>query len=414
MKNNKIHYFLTTLFLILTVGSPLIGSKEIFQIIPFIIYLIIYYYVNNRVKFPYRKPLMIFSFLTFFILISFLLNLDDFTLSSINFVFGFIAKGITALLLLAVIDAKKFIIYYINIVFYLASISIVFYIIFLFFPFLVDTLPHYRIDGDTNSYLVYIYHQPLYGLSSRNSSIFNEPGVFQGILAIAIIFIAYIIKSKLRIYAQIKHIYIKIIVLSIAIITAFSTAGLIILPFLLILCFNRKKSIIIITIFILLGAYIFPLTNYYDKFVFQKLADNNNSSTNRRFNDMKLELEISKSNMLFGKGYSFFKEKDYQLLSVGSIEKWAGSTNSITYHLALYGIFFVFLVLSQYYHLARILFPNIFFSLLFFVIFILILSSQTFLQKTLFVYLIYFSYSLSFKYNYGNRSGIVISKKYVT
>lgn len=80
---------------------------------------------------------------------------------------------------------------YIKIIFFLAVASLVFYL----FPTVLQLLP-YKIVIETSkwsfdNYLIYAaYHNPIYSIQERNIGVFWEPGMYQGFLIFAMIYIA--------------------------------------------------------------------------------------------------------------------------------------------------------------------------------------------------------------------------------
>lgn len=390
------------LYLILACGAIILGENETIIVSVFTL-LVLFYLIIRKGKISVSRNSILFTVsLILIIMLSYVFNEREFSRGSINFIFGFILKIINAVLFVHCVDFDKFRKIYINQIVILAILSLVFFYSFKTGLRFINIIPFITETTNYTDYLVYINHVPAEYSGLRNFSIFYEPGVYQGLLNIAMMFI---ITSKSTPQVKAKFLglsfqeFIIVVVLSVTVLTTFSTTGYIamIVNF-LILMLKKANNLVYLPIGIT-AIIIIILSQDFQRIVYAKLHDSDNSSTQRRLTGSLLDLDMSLEKPFFGYGYKFFKVKESHLVKSGIKEVWAGSTNSIFYHSAMFGIFFIFLILMMYGRFSFSVSNNYLQALLILLFFILILLGETFLQKMLF--LVFGFYGLNQRLRYG-------------
>ncbi|MAA58411.1 MAG: hypothetical protein CL855_08145 [Cryomorphaceae bacterium] len=219
------------------------------------------------------------------------------------------------------------------------------------------------------------------GEISRNNSIFWEPGAFQGFLTLGLLFEIYLYKLK-----RIKN----IVILCLASVTTVSTTGYIILLILLILLTTNfissrptkiKKSHLTLGLPLVLLCIAFMAPLFFES-VFAKFGENNQSSF-IRFSSTIVDLMVFVESAFYGLGLSNYSVKvpdiAYQLFYL----EMGGSTNSITYHLAVYGVLFVIPLLWMYLKFCRLLTQDMMQAVFIFIIIMLTFATENFFSSLL-------------------------------
>lgn len=371
---------LLVFYLICTTGAIMIGHNETFIVLPFTLLLLVLNYF--RKTYFILESLVTLFFLISVILASVLINSFFSGNYGWNFHLGFIFKILNAFLVINVLPFNEFVDKYINQVYWLSLASIIFYLIFLLKPDLINGLPSLPTDDyHQKNFLLYVYEPPRFVPFPRNMSIFYEPGVFQGIILLAVVLNGGFMTGKVSLFPT--------AVLIIAILTTFSTTGyLAVIPLLLI----NNKTRYAFAILLCTGLLFF-----YDKLgvalfaIWDKISNiQMNISGQRRFTDALLEIQMSISRPVLGYGFEYFNVKGELLSKAGIIEKWSGSTNSIFYHLALYGYLFVLAILWSLWRLSRRIFSGNVYAILAFISILIFINGETFLQKQLFLLMIFY------------------------
>lgn len=252
-------------------------------------------------------------------------------------------------------NKDEFIDKYINIIIFICIISLFGYITDLTntFNFIIQKLPKLITSdpklGNPTGGIFYVFRN--INKLTQNCGFCYEPGKYQFFLNIALYLILFCKTNK-------KHIKFKFIILLITIATTMSTSGLVvcmvIIAIYLISNNNsiNKSYITIIFIIIALICLIF----FYDKIsvtLFKKMNFDFSTmsfeygSGNTRINDIKLDIEIFKNNIL-GNGWENYKNywaiKQYgnYLYTTGS------SSNSFTSMFAVYGVIFSLYINYKY------------------------------------------------------------------
>jgi len=156
---------------------------------------------------------------------------------------------------------NKFISYYINILYFLAIISLVIYFSILIIPSvktiylpLISILKVFNFaHSDHQTILIYNFGHSLFGIHSRNSGPFWEPGAFAGYLIVAYIF--YFFSAEKRIDK-------KSLVLLITITTTISTTAYIALFVFLFFVYSRKIKNLALKISIIITLLVGSLYAY--------------------------------------------------------------------------------------------------------------------------------------------------------
>jgi len=257
-KRNFIDYGL--LFLVIAVsGIPYFSSSILY--IPVSSVLIIVFLLRGH---HFDK-----EFLVFLILLTILTIFQTyiFDFFSIQTILGVYLRVLIGYLIVKILD-KKFTIYYINIFYYLSIMGTAIFLSISLFPFLVPLLketllPLFSILNFAGSVHETIIIYNFKALESfRNSGPFWEPGAFGGYLFIAIIFISF--------NNQIVNKKTKIVILTISLLTTFSTTAYIALAVFIFSYYYKNIKHIFLKIAILL---ILLYGSYYTFFNVNFLGD---------------------------------------------------------------------------------------------------------------------------------------------
>ena len=211
----------------------------------------------------------------------------------------------------------------------------------------------------------------------RNSSIFFEPGAYQGFLNTALFMLLF---SKADFTTRRRWIF--ILVLLVALFTTFSTTGFLIFSLMLGLFLVRGKMLSTSGKTILVGVVLASLAIFSAKFhsvIFVKIDDylsgegeaHGYSADKRQF-DLKVDLEIFKKH-IFGTGHRKYAE---EFTAIGITK--GGSSNGVSRILAIYGFpFGLFIFGSYYFGLYRLLGGGIV-SLTSFMMFLMFLMGESY------------------------------------
>ena len=321
-------------------------SQDTFIVVAFLVALSAWYFLTERkISGQYLLYLTVFVGLLFFLSIytGGSLSLQSLIKTTMKFVLAY-------LVLRTVGD--RFVETYVNVIVFLAAVSIAGYLTDLYqlFDPVIYRLPavgQYGYEG-----FLYIFRH-LYH-PERNNSIFFEPGAYQGFLNSAIFLLLFAENGFSK-----RRIWLYISVLAVALATASSTTGFIIftLIFLLFLfksdlATRSQKTVAVGTIAVVVMVFA---AQFHDALVV-KLDDYLNpdpmrkgySAENRSF-DLQTDLEIIK-NHVFGLGYDEYK-KEFSRVNRVSIRE--GSSNGVTSMLANYGVPYGLFILGSYFWALR-------------------------------------------------------------
>lgn len=285
------------------------------------------------------------------------------------------------------ISLEDFCEYYNKIIFWLSLISIPFFLLGYFFPHIVGSFPtiNYLLNDGTTGYkngLLYLYrYDPRLSFQTgfiKNNSIFWEPGAYQGLLNLALIF---------EIKAQNSNRF-RLLVYTICLITTFSTTGILcgmlILIAALLLKKNRQKFNINLSTVLIILIFLVVILSFNANIIFGKLFAGNASYSSflERYSGTINDINIFNNSNFLGIGYTKFGLQSL------------GSSNGITSTFAQYGLIFGSIVLiglvSFIFKITKETFEIIIFSL----VFIIILTTESFMIKPLFFSLMFYGFGL--------------------
>lgn len=319
----RLDYFITTLIICIS-GNPIIinGTKwygGIAALIMLFICLI------------FKRPLVNISFIKWLVGFSLLFSIQRIVLpaTSIPAEINFIAKLYTIFLATLFLGAK-FRSTYFNVMYYVSLISLVCFALNYLGVNIGFVFEKYRTILVYNN-LIYLENAHVF----RNCGMFWEPGAFQGYIMLALLFYINDYKSLWKIHRW------KCIILSLALLTTFSTTGYIVyLLYIAYIIFTSRISYYIKTcvVFITLVCCIHAYHNL--DFLGEKIEVQYENATNLRNNEvswsrmgaMKIDLQQISRHPIVGNG--FLMTSRYEKLG----EKMAGSGNGFTGAINILGI----------------------------------------------------------------------------
>jgi len=212
----------------------------------------------------------------------------------------------------------------------------------------------------------------------RNQSFFWEPGVLQ-------IFLNLLLLLTLTKYHNSKILFLTII----ALISTFSTTGLLIMGLQFFYFFILKKKISTLTILVILPIFTALVYIIYLNII-EKFFGTGVVSSGLRYADFMLSIELLKDNFLFGIGFDINKYQNYQNLNIGYfvdlppiLMENRGNTNSIMSLMVYFGIPFGFFIFVCLYKQTLFEEQKVTFTILF-----ICLSSEPVLLTNFFILLI--------------------------
>lgn len=353
---NKLQYLTVYLMIIMTTSLIYSEYTSLFFILNIIITILIMY--KYRV-FPGKKDLIFLWIISIILLLLYVYTNGSYTIMSMLNTITTIFFTITYFKF----NKNDFINKYVNIVVFIAIISIIGYItdISNSFNFLIDKIPQLIKSnpgfGSPHGGIFYVFQNINH--STRNSGFCYEPGKYQYFLNLAIYFILFC-KTTL------KRINIKLLILILTLITTMSTTGivmgLIIVASYILLGKNRvsKKFVLTCIIIAMVVIIIFFYEQTYE-ILYKKLQFNYDTKTfdygsgKTRLNDIKLDIEIFLNN-IFGNGWHKYEEY-WRLKQYGNYLYTTGSSsNSLTSMFAVYGL--VFSSYINYRYLKKFIFNS--------------------------------------------------------
>lgn len=306
---------------------------------------------------------------------------------------------ISSVIIATVISLRDFCEYYNKIILWLSLISIPFFLLGYFLPHVVESFPtmNYLLNSGETGYknaILYLYrYDPRLDFQTgftKNNSIFWEPGAYQGLLNLALIF---------EIKAENSNGF-RLLIYTICLITTFSTTGILcgilILSSTLLLKKNRQKFNInflsVLIILILLSVILYLNGNL----IFGKLFKGNNSHSSflERYSGTINDIAVFNNSKFLGIGYTEFGLKSF------------GSSNGITSTFAKYGLIFGSTILSGLVSFIYKITRESFEITIYILIFIIMLSTEAFMIKPLFFVLMFYGFGF---YESLNRESEEIS-----
>lgn len=288
-----------------------------------------------------------------------------------------------------VISFYKFIDIYIYIMKIIVIISLIVYVLVNVFHFTMPFPIVMNING--TAYYNGVITFMMTHATERNIGVFWEPGIYCSFLIIAMV-IEICFKKKMSKF--------NVVLFLVAVLTALSTAGYLLLPFIGVLLFNRNRkrnsyiTIIINVIFLIIFTFIaFQIDNIvfalYNSFpyVFGKVI-NMSGSFLTRVSGPAIDWNIFIKSPLFGVGFVNYQTIWRELASgVGVIAQ----TSTITYFIATLGIgggLYLYLVVNGIFKLPNL---NVIAKLSILMIFIFIVTKEPHQHNvTIFIFLFYF------------------------
>ncbi len=327
-KRKFIDYSVFTLFIAMS-GVPSFHFK-ILTVLEFSILLFI---------FILRKKSFDVKFLWFFVLLVVvtLLQAFKFQLFPIVTNLGLLLMVFSAYMIVKILG-NKFISYYVNILYYMAIVSFVFYFSILLIPSVASLIPVKQ------SILIYNFNVYVWNSSIvRNSGPFWEPGAFAGYLIIAFIF---------NFLKEVNIVNKKNIVLFIAIVTTLSTTTyLALFVFFFFIYYNKIKNIFFkaatVIIIVLAGVYAYTTFDFLGKKIESQLEvaqtmGIQKSDNTQRFLNILRDMKDFKGHELIGRGGS--DETRYDLAPA---DEFVIRTVGLTDILTRVGVF-VFIVMFYF------------------------------------------------------------------
>lgn len=234
--------------------------------------------------------------------------------------------------------------------------------------------------GDTGyEGILYLYRNPHH--LDRNHSIFYEPGAYQGFLNSAMFILFFTTTSFSN-----KKKYIYIAVLATALVTTFSTTGLLIFALMLALFFYRSElispadkikivSIIIVIISIFSSQFYSTVVVKVNEYLnANEYAQD--SSAKIRSSHAKTDLKIFKKHV-FGVGHEEYK-KEFGIIGRFNVTTANTSSNGVTKTLAVYGLPYSLFIFGSYFWAMKKMLHEFLLSAVAFGMFIMFLAGESY------------------------------------
>lgn len=363
-----------------------------FRLIKDIIYLclllyLVFYSFKNKKKYN-GKIFLIIILLSFLQLLTMIINLDD----NINY-FRNIFLFVLSYIIISLFSFEKFSHSFVKVMSFLGLSSLFTYFITIVYPSIINYLPviynKYAAYGNFFYMNIIRLNQSESWYVRRNWGIFREPGVFALYCLIALIIVLFYNKNE---KLDVK----KIIILSISIISTFSTAGFITLALLFIIyilfsSINIKKKFI--ALIVILPFLILTINSpILKKTLFDKIEYRNGSFVSRT-SSILINLKGFSQNPLVGIG-----EEKISNLFRGDVIEFLGNkitmdennTNTLLKILSKYGIICFSIVLLGLFKYFLKLTKSKINAILLLILFIIATSNEDISYSTLFfVFMLY-------------------------
>lgn len=337
MRTNKLSIILV-LLLIISSGELIYENYYSFASVIFLAITLSIFIIKKKYKSISAFTILWLLYFILVLLFNVIINNDE----DLTHYLGVVITIITVVLIKNIISFEGFKETYINLLFILCCISLLFYIMGVLIPWVVYLLPTVKSISSPVVYKYAILHsyrfEPVFfefNSFNKNSSIFWEPGAYQLFLNLALFF--EFKRNTLR--------KLRILIFVVGIISTISTMGILLLGAILV-THTRKylnKRIALLTISTTIIAIILMLSNLnlnsegtsntYYNMLFSKFDKTSNSyiSYQSRMNNSIKDINIILTKPL-GVGYTNYINK-YNM---------GGSENSITSIWAVYGLLFAF------------------------------------------------------------------------
>lgn len=342
-------------------------AKPFFLLAPATAIIMILWIKNVKDNFVISYYSLSFIILSFFCIITLIANLE---LGSIMLYINILCLILFAFCISWFIEFKTFVSIYIRVMKYITLISLVFYAltnyfgVILKFPVISTPIAKYY-----NGVLFFQYtYSP-----ARNSGIFWEPGLFASFIMIALVFQICFSKNKYKVF--------NILVFILGLLSTSSTAGYLMLPFVIVLIFadkvHTKSQFLLINLLILLGIVI---NIYSDDIIMFLIALNpemfkklETISSSTRLNGPLLNMKIFLSRPVFGVGFSnatkYFLQQNY-------LYKIDSQTSTSTFFLAAMGLPGIMYTYDWFHGIFGLKYKGIITRITIFIIFLFILNKE--------------------------------------
>jgi len=245
---------------------------------------------------------------------------------------------------------RRFVETYLRVIIFLAVVSLAGYAIdrFALFDGLVRSLP--RVGNMGYEGFLYLFRFPWH--IDRNNSIFFEPGAYQAFLN-AGLFLLFFTKTG----SGIKRKWAYIVILTITLVTTFSTTGfLIFLVMFPVLLYKSRLLTRSSKILVVVGTTltVAVLSNQFYSVVVKKVEDYLTAdeydfgySAQNRSSDAKTDIKIFKKHV-FGVGHADYA-REFGFMGRLNVDEKGLSSNGVTKTLAVYGLPFGLFLFASYY-----------------------------------------------------------------
>jgi len=331
-----------------------------------------YLFTDRKISSQYLLYMMVFVSLLF------LLSIYTNGSLSLQSLLATTMKFVLAYLILKTVG-EKFVDTYINVMVFLAAVSLPGYLIDVFglFDQVVTKLPAVGNMGYEG--VLYIFRHGYH--PDRNNSIFFEPGAYQGFINSALFLILF---ARPHFGSRRKWVYIVILIA--ALITASSTTGFIIFSLLFALFLYKSDlatrsqkvvtvGLIVVIVTVFAAQFREALVDKLDDYVNPTLINKGYSAGNRSF-DLQTDLKIIQKHV-FGLGYDEYKKEFSRINRVPITE---GSSNGVTSMLANYGVPYGLFVLISYFWALRKLMGDLLLTTVAYIMFMMFLWGESYYQ----------------------------------
>lgn len=311
------------------VGMMRDDSRPVLFLLPLtLVFIYKWLKLNRRIQINYKVSTLII--LLFLILVTFILNSE---FKSLNLYVHLILMIFTAFLISEIVPFNRFINGYTAGMKYITIVSLFFYTLWNFFDY---RLPFNILQTRFTSYYNGIVYFQLIHSPDRNIGIFWEPGLFASFLVIALIFQIIFKETRNRF---------TFVILVLGLLSTQSTAGYLLIPFLIILYILKRVDTWVGLLFVYLLLTLGVLLNLFSSQILDVLATinprmfgkfiNDSLTLNTRLIGPILNLRIFLSSPIIGVGFS----NATKLFVENSLSFNIGSqTSTSTYFLSSMGI----------------------------------------------------------------------------
>lgn len=372
-----VNIFLVYLLLFVSGTWRYMLSADKFLVIAFFIVLVAWFLFSDR-KIADRFLLYVTVFSGFLVV----LHIYTGGSSTLASVISSTMKITLAYLVIRTVG-EHFVDTYVKVLVYLAIFSLIGYTtdILHLFDGPVHKLP--RVGDMGYEGIFYLFRCPHH--MERNNSIFFEPGAYQAFLNAAI-FMLFFVKTGFT--NKKKYTYIAILVA--ALITTFSTTGLLIFVVMLSLFFYRSDlltatgkikviGVVAVIVSIFAGQFYSAVVVKVEEYLSADEYDQD-SSAKIRSSHAKTDLKIFR-NHVFGVGHQRYKQ-EFGVAGRFDLMEANTSSNGVTKTLAIYGLPFSLFIFGSYFWAMRRMLNDLLLSVVSFGMFIMFLTGESYYMSS--------------------------------